>query len=306
MLLVLFAAVAAQAAGPEIAGCPVFPADNIWNTPVDTLPVAAASGKHIAAIGASKPLHADFGQDLTSGIPFNFVLEGARRIRIPFEYGSESEPGPWPVPPNPKIEGGRDATGDRHILIVDSKDCVLYELFEMKRDGSGWKGGSGAVFHLKSNDLRPEGWTSSDAAGLPIFPGLVRYDEVNAGEIAHAIRFTVSKTRNEHVWPARHDASKLTGDEFMAMGTRLRLKASVDISKFPYADQVILKALKKYGMILADTGSDWYMTGAPDARWNDAELHRLKSLTGGDFEEVDCAPLMVSADSGAARLPGKR
>jgi hypothetical protein len=307
-LLVLVAAYAgsAEAAGPEIAGCPMFPPNNVWNTPVDTLPVSPSSAKHIATIGAARPLHPDFGEDLRTGIPFNIVGPDAKKIKIPFQYESESEPGPYPVPAGVKVEGGAGATGDRHVLIVDPKTCVLYELFEMVPQGvgpaSGWKAGSGSIFNLRSNELRPEGWTSADAAGLPILPGLLRYDEVKAGEIAHAIRFTVSKTKSEHIWPARHDASRLQGAEYMPMGARLRLKASVDISRFSPSNQLILRALKKYGMILADTGSDWYLSGVSDSRWSDSDLHNLKSLTGADFEEVDTLPLRVSENSGEARV----
>jgi hypothetical protein len=299
------AATGINAAPPEFAGCPVFPPNNIWNTPIDSMPVSPSSAKHIATVGASKPIHPDFGENLTTGIPVNILGDDTKKIKIPFQYADESEPGPYPVPAAVKVEGGPGATGDRHVLIVDPKECLLYELFEMIPQPGGWKAGSGSIFKLRSNELRPEGWTSGDAAGLPIFPGLVRYDEVKAGEIAHAIRFTVVRSKKEHVWPARHDASSHTEAEYMPMGARLRLKANVDISHFSEANQVILRALKKYGMILADNGSDWYLSGVSDSRWSDSDLHHLKTLTGADFEEVDTRPLRVSENSGEAKAPKK-
>jgi hypothetical protein len=303
LVILVAASGIATAAGPEIAGCPVFPSNNIWNTPVDALAVSPASSRHIGAINPGKPLHPDFGQDPGSGIPFNIAEEDTRRIKLPFEYADESDSGTYPIPSLPKIEAG----SDHHMLIVDGKKCILYELFEPDREKGAWKAVQGSIFNLRSNNLRPDGWTSADAAGLPILPGLVRFEEVQAGEIAHAIRFTVSKTRKEHVWPARHDASPLQGAEYMPLGARLRLKAGVDISAFSPANQAILRALKKYGMILADTGSDWYISGVPDPRWNDSDLHHLTRLKGQDFEEVDTLPLRASEDSGEARIrPAKK
>jgi hypothetical protein len=206
---------------------------------------------------------------------------------VSFLYASESDPGPYPIPPNPPIEGGPNATGDRHILIVDRDNWTLWELFDAYPNANGsWRAGSGAVFDLNSNALRPAGWTSADAAGLPILPGLVRYEEVAAGEIAHALRFTVSRSRRAYVYPARHWASSDTSSLRPPMGMRVRLKANVNISSYPPHAQVVLRALKKYGMIVADNGSDWFVSGTADARWNDAAMNTLKQLRGSDFEVV--------------------
>jgi chitodextrinase len=222
------------------------------------------------------------------------------KVPIEFDYADESDPGPYPIPPNPLIEGGPDSDGDRHVLVLDEDNCTLYETFYAlpQPDGS-WQAGSGAVFDLRSNDLRERDWTSADAAGLPILAGLVRYDEVAAGEIRHAIRFTAPQTRKEYIWPARHYASSLTGTNYPPMGQRFRLKASFDISQFSPQVQVILQALKKYGMILADNGSSWFISGAPDSQWNDDMLvNELKLVKGSDFEAVDESSLMVDPDSG--------
>jgi hypothetical protein len=297
-------------ASPEIAGCPVFTAANIWNTPVDKLPVAPSSAAHMAA-NAEKPLHPDFGSDPNTGIPFDIISHGAtvRRSPIRFEYRDESDKVIYPIPANPTIENGANSTGDRHVLIVDKTDCMLYEIFSYQPPaaaGQPLKGGGGAVFNLRSDHLRPESWTSADAGGLPVLPGLVRYEEVAAGEIRHALRFTLPQSLNSYVWPARHFASRLTGPQYMPMGTRLRLKASVDISGFSPANQVILTALKKYGMMLADNGSPWFLSGAPNARWNDTDLGNLKSLHGSDFEEVDVSPFIAAPDSAETTMGAER
>jgi hypothetical protein len=226
-------------------------------------------------------------------------------VPITFTYDDESDPGPYPIPPDAPIEGGPASDGDRHVLVVDRDDCILYELYAAypQPDGS-WLAGSGAIFDLNSNDLREDGWTSADAAGLPILPGLVRYDEVAEGEIRHAIRFTAEQTRQAYVWPARHYASDLTGAEYPPMGQRFRLKADFDISGFSPEVQVILQALKTYGMILADNGSPWFITGAPDERWNnDVLVPELHQVHGSDFEAVDVSSLMVNPDSGQAQSP---
>ncbi len=302
-VLVLTAPVQAQ---PKIDACAVFPANNVWNAPVDQLPVDANSAQYVATIGASKPAHPDFGSGLYDGgpigIPFITVPGSQPKVNVTFDYDAESDHGGYPVPPNAPIEGGSESTGDRHVLVIDQDKCILYELYDAhpKTDGS-WHAGSGAIFDLKSNALRPAGWTSADAAGLPIFPGLMRYDEVAAGEIQHAIRFTVPETRNTYIWPGRHEASDLTGMNYPPMGQRFRLKASFDVSGFPAPVQVILRALKKYGMILADNGSSWYLSGAPDDRWDNDALHTLSQLQGSDFEAVDESSLMVQADSGQVR-----
>ena len=268
----------------------LFPDDNAWNQPVDTAQVDPNSDAIIAAIGATKRLHPDFGANWNGGpfgIPYVVVSANQPRVNVSFEYADESDTGPYPIPPNPPIEGGPASTGDRHILIVDRDNWMLYELFAAYPNGDGtWRAGSGAIFDLNSNELRPHRWTSADAAGLPILPGLVRYEEVENGEIAHALRFTVSRTRRAYVHPARHWASSDTSSLRPPMGMRVRLKASFDISGFPARAQVILRALKKYGMIVADNGSDWYISGTADARWNDEENNTLKQLRGSDFEVV--------------------
>jgi len=218
-----------------------------------------------------------------------------------FTYQSESDPGPYAVPLNAPIEGGSASTGDRHVIAIDTDNCILYEIYSAYPRSGSWQGGSGAIFNLKSDTLRPDGWTSTDAAGLPVFNGLLRYDETASGEIRHAIRFTAPQTQKAHVWPARHDASSLTGAAYPRMGERFRLKASYDISGFPSEVQVILRALKKYGMILADNGSAWYLSGAPDSRWNNDNLHLLGNVPGSAFEAVDASSLMLDSNSGLAR-----
>jgi hypothetical protein len=292
---------------PEMfAGCDVFPANNVWNVPVDTLPVDPNSGIYVATIGAGKHVHADFGSGQWDGgpigIPYVAVPGTQRKVEVTFYYADESDPGPYPIPRNAPIEGGPGSDGDRHVLVVDRDRCILYELYDAhpQPDGS-WQAGSGAIFNLSANALRPATWTSADAAGLPILPGLVRYDEVAAGVIRHALRFTAPQTRNAYIWPARHQASHLSGLQYPPMGQRFRLRADFDVSGFSRDTQVILKALKKYGMILADNGSSWYLSGAPDERWNNDVLHELDEVTGEDFEAVTEASLMVNADSARAR-----
>jgi hypothetical protein len=300
--------VASAAASPSIAGCPVLPDDNVWNTPVAGLPVDANSQGYIATIGAGKGLHPDFGSGMWDGgpigIPFTKVAGSQQKVSVLFDYADESDPGPYPIPADAPIEGGSQSSGDRHVLVVDTGNCVLYELYAAyPQPDATWQAGSGAIFNLNSNTLRPSTWTSADAAGLPILPGLVRYDEVAAGEIRHAVRFTAPQTRNVFIWPARHRASSLTGQQYPPMGQRFRLKANFDISGFSRETQVILTALKKYGMILADNGSAWYISGAPDPRWDNDVLRELASVTGGAFEAVDESSLMVNPDSGQVNRP---
>src|SRR5512137_216035 len=260
----------APAAPPTLGGCPVLPADNIWNVPVDNLPIDPDSAAYVNTIGAARHVHADFGSGLWDGgpigIPFVVVPGSQPLVSINYQaYGDESDPGPYPVPATAPIEGGPNSDGDRHVLVMRQGECKLYELYRAFPNGDGsWNADSGAVYTLTVNGpLRPDGWTSADAAGLPILPGLARYDEVAAGEINHAIRFTVPQTRRAYVWPARHFASSLTGSQYPPMGQRFRLKASfvIDNSFSPPA-RVILRALQKYGMILADNGSAWYISGA--------------------------------------------
>jgi hypothetical protein len=287
----------------SINGCQLFPTNNIWNVPVDNLPLDSNSAAYVNTIGANAFAHADFGSGLWDGgpigIPFVVVSNSQPLVSVSFDYSDESDPGPYPIPSDAPIEGGSQSTGDRHVLVVDQDNCVLYELYDAQpqMDGS-WTAGSGAIFDLNSQALRPAGWTSADAAGLPILPGLVRYDEMAAGEIRHAIRFTVPQTRDTYVWPARHEASSLTVTKYPPMGQRFRLKATFDISSFPSDVQVILTALKKYGMILADNGSSWYFSGVPDERWNNDDLHEFGQIPGSAFEAVDVSSLMVDPNSG--------
>jgi len=294
--------------GPTIAGCPILPADNIWNTRIDTLPVSPNSAAYINSIGPTRGLHADFGSGLWDGGPIGIpyvVIDGNQpKVAVTFDYDGESDPGPYPIPANPFIEGGPNATGDRHVLIVDADNAILYELYSAYPQPDGtWRASSGAIFNLNSNQLRPAGWTSSDAAGLPVLAGLVRYDEVLANEIKHAIRFTAQTTRRAYVWPARHYASSNTSPNVPAMGQRFRLRNGFDVSGFPPNVQVILNAMKKYGLILADNGANWYITGAPDERWNNDELATLANVKGADFEAVDATALMIDPDSAQAKSP---
>ena len=296
----------AAAQAPTVGGtCTVFPVDNIWNTPVDQLPVAPNSSTYVNTIGATTGVHADFGAGIWDGgpigIPFVTVPGSQTSYPATFLYWDESDPGPYKVPLNAPIEGGNASTGDRHAISIDTNNCILYELYRAFPQTSSWQADSGAIFNLLLNNLRPSTWTSADAAGLPIFPGLVRYDEIAAGEIRHALRFTVPQTRRAFVWPARHYASSLTGSQYPPMGVRFRLRANFDISGYSATNQIILRALKKYGMMIADNGSAWFLSGAPDSRWNDSDLHNLGAVHGSDFEVVDVSGLMISSDSGQAR-----
>jgi hypothetical protein len=293
VVLVCLACTASAAAlrVPAAPKCPVFPANNAWNERVDQLPVAADSSQIIASIGLSTGLHPDFGSGLWDGgpigIPYDVVSKATPKSKVRFEYADESDKGPYPIPRSVHIEAG----SDRHALLVDKSSCKLYELYALHRTASGWTAGSGAIWSLTSNKLRPATWTSADAAGLPIFPGLARYDEVARGVINHALRFTVERTRNTFVYPARHQASSSSDPSLPPMGLRVRLKASVDISGFPKQARVVLQALKTYGMIVADNGSNWYISGAPNPKWNNDDLHTLGRITGSMFEVVDTSSL---------------
>jgi len=271
---------------PGAPHCSIFPRTNAWNMRVDSLPVAANSDAIIASIGADVGLHPDFGSGLWDGgrigIPFDVVGRKTRHSRVRFDYADESDRGPYPIPRGVHVESG----SDHHALLLDRDACKLYELYALERRSSGWHAGSGAIWNLRSNKLRPAGWTSADAAGLPIFPGLARYDEVAHGFIDHALRFTVDRTRRAYISPARHYASDSTDPDLPPMGLRLRLKASFDLSGFPRQARVVLTALKRYGMLVADNGSSWYITGAPDSRWNNDDLHTLGRVKGSDFEVV--------------------
>jgi hypothetical protein len=292
-LTVLFLGCAASASALRVPGapkCPVFPASNAWNQRVDALPVAPNSDELIRSIGLSTGLHPDFGSGLWDGgpigIPFDVVTKKTPRSPVRFEYADESDRVKYPIPRGVHIEGGAQSDGDRHALLIDRDACRLYELFALRRTSSGWTAGSGATWSLRSNKLRPAGWTSADAAGLPIFPGLARYDEVARGVIDHALRFTASRTRRAYIAPARHYASSSEDPSLPPMGLRVRLKAGVDISGFPKQARVVLQALKTYGMILADNGSNWYVSGAPNPKWSNDDLHSLGRITGSMFEVV--------------------
>ncbi|HEY6059600.1 MAG TPA: hypothetical protein VIV10_03360 [Gemmatimonadales bacterium] len=283
----------------DLHGRRPFPDDNPWNSPVDGMPVDPISDALIASIGLTSGLHPDFGANYNGGpfgIPYAVVSGGTPGVPVTFDYADESDPGPYPIPPDAPIEGGAASGGDRHVLVVDRDHWKLYELYAAYPVPftQNWTAGSGAIFDLGSNALRPGGWTSADAAGLPIFPGLARYDEVvGQGVIRHALRFTVQRTRRAYVYPARHFASSDTSPNLPPMGMRVRLKASFDISGFPPSARVILQALKTYGMLVADNGGDWFISGAPDARWNDAELNTLKQVAGSNFEVVAMGTLVT-------------
>jgi hypothetical protein len=305
--------VAAPGSAQRLAGCAVFPADNIWNARVDELPRHPRSDAYVAAIGFADELRADFGSGdwppgsgSPIGIPFVVVPRGQERVPVRFTWPDESDAGPYPVPADAPIEGGPGGTGDRHVLILEQDSCELYELYNAFSEGSGasWRADSGALFRLGSHRLRPAGWTSADAAGLPILPGLVRYEEVAAGAIRHALRFTAPRTRRDWVWPARHFASSRTDPDLPPMGQRFRLRAGFDITGFSPRVRVILTALKRYGMMLADNGSAWFLSGAPDQRWDNDELRELRQVTGSDFEAIDVSSRMVDPGSGRVASGG--
>jgi hypothetical protein len=278
--------------------CPTFPADNPWNTDISGAPLSPRSAAWVASIGSTTKLHPDFGTFWDGGpIGIPFVHVGANQAKVPvsFDYDDESDPGPYPIPRNAPIEGGADADGDRHVLVVDDAACKLYELYAAYPQGGGssWVAGSGAVFDLRSNALRPDHWTSADAAGLPIYPGLVRYDEVvQEGVIDHALRFTISRTQAGFIHPATHEASSITDANVPPMGARFRMKSSYSCAAFSAEVKVICAALKRYGMFVADNGSNWYLSGQHDPRWNDDALGDLKSIPGSAFEAVDTGPVL--------------
>jgi hypothetical protein len=301
-LMALAAAIVVPSLGsarplPGASSCPVFPADNPWNQRVDHLPVAQNSAAVIATIGSNDAVHPDFGSGLYGGepigIPYAVVSSKTRKVRVSFQYASESDRGPYPLPRGVPVEGGYGSSGDRHVIVVNRDTCTDYELYAAYPHDGGkrWTAGSGAIFNLRSDHLRPAGWTSADAAGLPILPGLARYEEVAGGVIDHALRFTAPCTAPRYVYPARHEASTCHGANLPPMGLRVRLKASVKLSGLPYQARVVAQALKRYGMILADNGSPWYISGAPNPHWSNDTLHLLDRLTGRDFEVVDTSSL---------------
>jgi len=286
--------------GPSIANCLMFPGDNFWNARVDSLPTHPQSSAWIESIGPDKPFHMDFGSGEWDGgpigIPYNVVSGSAiNNFSLDFYYPDESDTGPYPIPDNPNIEYG----SDHHLLLVDTDTCTLYEIYDASFDNGAWSGGSGAIWELNSNALRSDTWTSADAAGLPILPGLVRYDEIVAGEISHALRFTAEDTAG-YIWPARHKTSDAQ-EGIPPMGARFRLKAEYDITDFPPDMQILLQAMKTYGIVLADNGSNWFVSGAPDERWDNDMLHLLDVLNGNDFEAVDTSLLMENVDSGEVK-----
>ena len=292
---------------PEPSACTIFPADNYWNTPVTDAPVHPSSDAWVATIGADSTLHPDFGSGewppgsgAPIGIPFVEVNASTPNVEIVYTaYGSESDPGPMPIPLDAPIEGGPAATGDRHVIALDRDSCVLYELFDAAPVNGAWHAASGARHDLTSNALRPDGWTSADAAGFAILPGLVTYDEVASGVIDHAIRFTAPVTRNEYVWPARHQAGSSSSSDVPPMGQRFRLKSDIDLSGFSPHARVILEAMQTYGIVLADNGSSWYVSGAPDPRWDNGVLREIKSVPGSAFEALDLSGWIVDPDSAA-------
>jgi hypothetical protein len=274
---------------PGAPNCPVLPATNVWNLPVTGLAVAANSTTMISSIGLTRGLHMDFGSFAGYGIPFNIVGASTPRSTVTFDYADESDSVGYPIPGTPLIEGGSDS----HILMVDRDACRLYELFSARKSTSGaWLAGSGATWDLRSNALRPDGWTSADAAGLPILPGLVRYDEVTAGAINHALRFTTNVTQRAYIYPARHFASSNTSTSLPPMGLRVRLKATYNTAGLSPQARVIANALKQYGMILADNGSPWYVSGVSDPGFDDDVLHQLGAITGAELEVVDTSGLV--------------
>jgi hypothetical protein len=281
----------------KVGKCRVFPASNPWNTRVDSLPVADDSSRIVRRIGSDDNVHPDFGsgryEGAPIGIPYVTVSKRQRKVRVSFEYADESDRGPYPIPKNAPIEGGRSSDGDRHVIVVDRDNCRLYELYAAYplSGGRRWRAGSGAIWSLRSNRLRPETWTSADAAGLPILPGLARYDEVRRGAIDHALRFTVSESRRAYVYPARHFASSMEDADLPPMGLRMRLKGSTDVSGLGPQARIVATALKRYGMILADNGSNYFISGAPNRGWDNDDLRTLRSLKGSDFEVVNTASL---------------
>lgn len=299
LAVLAIAATAGIASGHPVKGapqCPVFPKRSHWNLRVDRLPVLGNSRAIVNSIGAERNVHPDFGagslEGAPIGIPFTTVSKRQRKVRIPFEYADESDKGPYPIPRSAPVEGGRQSDGDRHVIVVDRDACKLYELFYAFPTGGGrWKAAAGAIWSLRSNKMRPLRWTSADAAGLPILPGLARYEDVKRGSIDHALRFTAPRTRKAFIYPARHYASSSTDPDLPAMGERVRLKASFDTSNLGPQAKIVATALKRYGMIMADNGSSWFISGAPSKGWDNDDLRTLKNIKGSDFEVVDTSKL---------------
>ncbi len=284
--------------------CPVFPADSIWHADVSALPVASQSATWLSNMQAStRKLHPDFGPSggYPYGIPVTVVTGSHAKVPVTFDYADESDPGPYPLGPDTQIEGGPGAGGDRHAIVVDASTCTLYETWDTQGSGSSWTAGSGAIWNLRSDALRTDGWTSADAAGLPILPGLLRYDEVAAGDVDHAIRFTTNQTSNAYVWPARHQAGS-ANSALPPMGAWFRLKASYPTTGLSAQTITVINAMKKHGMVLADNGSPWYFQGTADDAWPQTLLDQLKAIPASAFEAVDVSSLRASANSGQAWL----
>ena len=281
--------VVSASGAPLIAGCPLFPPDNDWNRDVSADPVDPHSDDYLARMNAaSRFLQADFGSDPSYGIPYVLVTAAQPRVPMSFLYASQSEPGPYPLPLELPIQAG----ADRHAVAVDRDACLLYETYDTRRDGDGFHCGSGAVFNLRSNALRPDGWTSATASGLPIFPGLARYEEVQSGEVHHALAFTASITAAAYLHPATHRTGNSSDPYAPPMGLRVRLKASYDLTRFTGAARVLLVALRKHGLLLTDIGTDWYFSGATDARWDDHDLDQLKTVPAAAFEVVQLGAVL--------------
>jgi hypothetical protein len=282
---------------PEAPGCPVFPRDNHWNLPVDKLPVRRDSKRIVGGIGARAHLHNNFGGGIWKGSPdgMPITVVGGDQPKVPIEFVEDrwSDPGPYPIPPDAGIEYFGDPDADHHVIVVDRDNCKLYETHDSRRlrDGAAWSAYAGATWDLRSNRLRPDGWTSADGAGLPILPGLVRYEEVARGKIDHALRMSVPASRKGWIYPARHDTSDSTDPRLPQMGMRLRLKRSFNVKRFPRQSRVILKAMKKYGIFVAEEGNPWYYSGEPDPHWSYRDLHSLHRVLGKNFEVVDTSSL---------------
>ncbi|GAC1414979.1 MAG: hypothetical protein NVSMB57_10490 [Actinomycetota bacterium] len=291
---------------PSAPRCSIFPADNVWHADVSRLPVHARSAQWISSSGGSRQhLHPDFGPSGAAqpyGIPYNIADSSHAKVSVDFTYSDESDHVQYPLGSDTTIEAGSDA----HAIMLNKDTCTLYEIFDTSHTANGWHGGSGAVFDLSSNALRHDTWTSADAAGLPIFAGLIRRDEITAGEIDHAIRMTVSRSDRRYLWPARHQAGAADDQTLPPMGAWFRLKQSFDVSRYGAPTRVVLNAMKKHGMIVADNGSDWYFGGTAEDGWDETTLNELKSITAGSFEAIDASSLMVDRNSGRIHTGPRR
>lgn len=293
----------------RVGGCKVFPKSNYWNTPITNLEVDPRSDEWMSHMSPGSKLHPDFGksygeQPVPYGMPITVVDGDHAKVDVDFRYERESDPGPYPLGDDTKIEGGRESKGDRHAIVVDSSTCALYETWKTRVEDGSWSAGSGAIWDLDNNKLRRDGWTSGDAAGLAILPGLLRYPEVKAGLVTHAIRFTTDETQTEHIWPARHDAGSTSNPDYPPMGARFRLDADFPTDGYRADTVVVLEAMKTYGLVLADNGSPWFFQGTADRSWPTGLLDELKTIPANAFEAVDTAPMMIRPNSGKANQPG--